>query len=83
MLIYPAQAIVEALRPVIAEPDEKLKKVLKEQVREQGATKVAEQYETTADAINGIINNRETVDSLPKKAYDDLKLKAYDKQNNK
>lgn len=83
VLIYPAQAIVEALRPVIAEPDEKLKKVLKEQVREQGATKVAEQYETTADAINGIINNRETVDSLPKKAYDDLKLKAYDKQNNK
>lgn len=83
VLIYPAQAIVEALRPVIAEPDEKLKKILKEQVREQGATKVAEQYETTADAINGIINNRETVDSLPKKAYDDLKLKAYDKQNNK
>lgn len=82
-LIYPAQTIIEALRPKLADPDEKLKKILKQQVKEGGAGKIAEQYGTTTEAIQGILNNRETVDSLPVKAYNELKAKAYDKQNAK
>lgn len=82
-LLYPAPAIIEALRPKLADPDDKLKKILKQQVKESGAGKIAEQYGTTTEAIQSILNNRETVDSLPLKAYNELKAKAYDKQNAK
>lgn len=83
VLIYPAPAIIEALRPKLADPDDKLKKILKQQVKDRGAGEIAKQYGTTTEAIQGILNNRETVDSLPLKAYNELKAQAYDKQNAK
>lgn len=79
VLIYPTETIKEALRPKLTDQDEPLKKILKKQVKEQGVSKLAERYSTTTNVINGIINNRDTVNSLPNKAYIDLKAQAYDK----
>lgn len=79
VLIYPTKTIIEALRPKLTDPDDRLKKILKKQVKESGASKIAERYETTNEVIQSIVNNRETVDSLPLKAYNDLKAQAYDK----
>lgn len=79
ILIYPTDDIKHALKAKLTDNDEALKKILKQQVKESGASDVAKQYGTTTEAIQGILNNRETVNSLPIKAYNDLKAQAYDK----
>jgi hypothetical protein len=78
VLIYPTEHIKEALKGKIADQDEPLKKILKKQVKERGVSKVAQQYDTSAEAIQKVVNNRDTVDSLPSKAYNNLKAQAYD-----
>jgi hypothetical protein len=78
ILIYPTEHIKEALKGKIADQDEPLKKILKKQVKEQGVSRVAQQYSTTTEVIQNVVNNRDTIDSLPSKAYNNLKAQAYD-----
>lgn len=81
--IYPPEHIQQVLRPAIADPNSKLTNLVKQDVREYGITKVAEMYQTTPEAITAVINNQDTVDSLPSLAYNDLKARQYDKNQDK
>jgi hypothetical protein len=81
--IYPPEHIQRVLRPAIADPDSKLTNLLKQDVREYGFAKVAKTCNTTPEIIESIINNQDTVDSLPSLAYNDLKARQYDNNQTK
>ncbi len=78
ILIYPTTSIQEALKPVINDDDKALTTILTQEVRADGLSETAKHYETNAEAIEAVINNRDTADSLPNTAYNELKTKAYD-----
>lgn len=79
ILIYPTPSIQEALKPVINDDDKALTAILKQEVRADGLATTAEHYGADTEAIEAVINNRDTADSLPNTAYNELKAKAYDK----
>ena len=81
--VYPPEHIQQILRPAIADPNSKLTNLLKQDVREYGIGKVAEMYKTKPEAIEAIVNHQDTVDSLPSLAYNDLKARQYDKNQDK
>jgi hypothetical protein len=78
VLIYPTESIQEALKPVINDDDKALTAILKQEVRADGIAITAEHYGAETEAIEAVINNRDTADSLPNIAYNELKTKAYD-----
>ena len=78
ILIYPPEHVKRVLRPAIADPDSKLTNILRREVREQGINEVATKYDTTPEQIEAVVNNKDTVDSLPSQAYNDLKAQQYD-----
>lgn len=79
ILIYPTTSIQEALKPVINDDDKALTTILTQEVRADGLATTAEHYGADTEVIEAVINNRDTADSLPNKAYNELKTKAYDK----
>ena len=79
ILIYPTASIQETLKGVINDDDKALTTILTQEVRADGLTTTAEHYKTNTESIEAVINNRDTADSLPNNAYNELKTKAYDK----
>jgi hypothetical protein len=78
LLIYPTATIQEALKPVINDDDKSLTAILMQEVRAEGLASTAEHYGADTGVIEAVINNRDTADSLPNTAYNELKTKAYD-----
>jgi hypothetical protein len=78
ILIYPTASVQEALKPVIIDDDKALTAILTQEVRTAGLATTAEHYGANAEVIEAVINNRDTADSLPNNAYNELKTKAYD-----
>ena len=81
ILIYPTKAIQQALKGGIGGDDTELRKLLKGLVKDQGVTDVAKQYAASPEVIANIVNDKDTVDSLPLTAYNDLKALSYDKKS--
>ena len=79
ILIYPPKFVQEGLKPVINDDDKALTAILTQEVRADGLASTAEHYGADTEAIEAVINNRDTADSLPNTAYNELKTKAYDK----
>jgi len=78
ILIYPSPSTtgykIENLNT-----DKAVISVLKNEYKNIGITKMAEKYLTKSDNILDVINGKDTADSLPKNAYNEILAKAYTK----
>jgi len=80
VLIYPTKTTQRVLKEAIIDDDEALTKILKKEVNADGITIVAKHYKVKDKYITDVINNKDTVNSLPISAYNELKAKAYDQK---
>ena len=78
ILIYPSQSTTGYKLPNIT-TDKAVISVLKNEYKNSGITEMAERYHTKTANILDVINGKDTADSLPKDAYNEILAKAYTK----